>query len=167
MKEEFLNRKLQERSDAGALRVLRIAGDDSDYYSNDYLGIAKNGLIEAALSDSHWAHGSTGSRLLAGNYPLIEETEKEIASFHEAEAALIFNSGYDANFGLLACIAGKGDLILYDKLSHASLRDGIRQSFADSYSFHHNDTGELEKKLKNILKYQNFRARAEPQDIKI
>ena len=78
------------------------------------------------------AHGSTGSRLLAGNYPLIEETEKEIASFHEAETALIFNSGYDANFGLLACVAGKGDLILYDKLSHASLRDGIRQSFADS-----------------------------------
>ena len=48
---------------------------------------------------------------------------------------LIFNSGYDANFGLLSCIAQKGDLILYDKLSHASIRDGIRQSFADSYSF--------------------------------
>ena len=54
-------------------------------------------------------------------------------------AALIFNSGYDANFGLLSCIAQKGDLILYDKLSHASIRDGIRQSFADSFSFVHND----------------------------
>jgi 8-amino-7-oxononanoate synthase len=149
MKEEFLDRKLQERSDAGALRVLRIAGKQADYYSNDYLGIAKNGLIEASLSDAHWAHGSTGSRLLAGNYPLIEETEKEIATFHEAAAALIFNSGYDANVGLMACIAGKGDLILYDKLSHASIRDGIRQSFADSYSFAHNDLAELEKKLRN------------------
>jgi 8-amino-7-oxononanoate synthase len=149
MKEEFLDRKLQERSAAGALRTLRIAGDQSDYYSNDYLGISKNGLIEASLTDSHLAHGSTGSRLLAGNYPLIEETEKEIALFHDASAALIFNSGYDANFGLLSCIAGKGDLILYDKLSHASLRDGIRQSFADSFSFAHNDLGELEKKLKN------------------
>ena len=125
MKEEFLDRKLQERSAAGALRVLRFADGKSDYYSNDYLGISKNGLIENILSDTHLAHGSTGSRLLAGNYPLIEETEKEMAAFHEAEAALIFNSGYDANFGLLACIAGKGDLILYDKLSHASLRDGI------------------------------------------
>jgi 8-amino-7-oxononanoate synthase len=149
MKEEFLERKLQERSTSGALRSLRITGGQADYFSNDYLGIAKNGLIENVLSDTHWAHGSTGSRLLAGNYSLIEETEKEIASFHEAEAALIFNSGYDANFGLLACIAGKGDLILYDKLSHASIRDGIRQSFADSFSFAHNDPADLEKKLKN------------------
>jgi 8-amino-7-oxononanoate synthase len=148
MKEEFLDRKLQERSAAGALRVLRVAGGQADYYSNDYLGIAKNGLIEGSLPRVALAHGSTGSRLLAGNYPLIEETEKEIASFHKAETALIFNSGYDANFGLLACVAGKGDLILYDKLSHASLRDGIRQSFANSYSFAHNDPGDLEKKLK-------------------
>ena len=149
MKEEFLDRKLQERSAAGALRMLRVAGGQADFYSNDYLGIAKNGLIEGSLPKGPLAHGSTGSRLLAGNYPLIEETEKEIASFHKAETALIFNSGYDANFGLLACVAGKGDLILYDKLSHASLRDGIRQSFADSYSFAHNDPGDLEKKLKN------------------
>jgi 8-amino-7-oxononanoate synthase len=149
MKEEFLDRKLRERSDAGALRVLKVAGGQADFYSNDYLGISKNGLIEQSLSHAHPAHGSTGSRLLSGNYPLIEETEKEIAAFHEAETALIFNSGYDANFGLLASVAGKGDLILYDKLSHASLRDGIRQSFADSYSFAHNDPGDLEKKLKN------------------
>ena len=148
MKEEFLDRKLQERSAAGAQRVLRVAEGQADYYSNDYLGISKNGLIEASLRHTSLAHGSTGSRLLAGNYPLIEGTEKEIAAFHEAEAALIFNSGYDANFGLLACVAVKGDLILYDKLSHASIRDGIRQSFADSYSFSHNDPGDLEKKLK-------------------
>jgi 8-amino-7-oxononanoate synthase len=149
MKEEFLDRKLRERLSAGALRGLRIAGNQEDYYSNDYLGIAKNGLIETVLEDKSLAHGSTGSRLLAGNYPLIEETENEIAGFHDAAAALIFNSGYDANFGLLACIAGKGDLILYDKLSHASLRDGVRQSFADSYSFAHNDPADLAKKLKN------------------
>jgi len=148
MKEEFLDRKLQERSAAGALRVLRIADGRADYFSNDYLGIVKNRLIES-YPHMEWPHGSTGSRLLAGNYPLIEKTEEEIAVFHKAEAALIFNSGYDANFGLLACIAGKGDLILYDKLSHASLRDGIRQSFADSYSFAHNDTADLEKKLKS------------------
>jgi len=149
MKEEFLDRKLQERSAADALRVLRVADGRADFYSNDYLGISKNGLIEAFLPHTPLAHGSTGSRLLAGNYPLIEETEKDIASFHDAEAALIFNSGYDANFGLLACVAGKGDLILYDKLSHASLRDGVRQSFADSYSFAHNDPGDLEKKLRS------------------
>jgi 8-amino-7-oxononanoate synthase len=149
MNENFLNRKLQERSDSFALRALRLAGNQADFYSNDYLGIARHGLIEAYLGDRPFAHGSTGSRLLAGNYALIEEAEKEIAEFHDAAAALIFNSGYDANFGLLACIGQRGDLIVYDKLSHASIRDGIRQSFADSFSFAHNDLGDLEKRLRN------------------
>jgi 8-amino-7-oxononanoate synthase len=149
MNENFLNRKLQERSAVNALRTLRLGGNQADFYSNDYLGLTRMGLIESALTGKQYAHGSTGSRLLAGNYTLVEETEKEIAAFHEATAALIFNSGYDANFGLLACIAQKGDLILYDKLSHASIRDGIRQSFADSFSFAHNDPDDLEKKLKN------------------
>jgi 8-amino-7-oxononanoate synthase len=149
MLEDFLTHRLQERSATGALRVLRLDAGKADYYSNDYLGIAKNRLIEKQLGGKEYVHGSTGSRLLAGNYPLIEDAEIELSLFHEAPAALIFNSGYDANFGLLACIARRGDLILYDKLSHASIRDGIRQSFADSSSFPHNDQGELEKKLKN------------------
>jgi 8-amino-7-oxononanoate synthase len=149
MNENFLIKKLQERSLAGAFRSLRLPGNQADYFSNDYLGISKNKLIEAKLRGSEYPPGSTGSRLLAGNYALIEETENRIARFHEAPAALIFNSGYDANFGLLACIAQKGDLILYDKLSHASIRDGVRQSFANSFSFAHNDPGDLERKLKS------------------
>jgi 8-amino-7-oxononanoate synthase len=149
MNENFLSRKLQERATAGALRSLRLDNGYSDFFSNDYLGIAKNGLIGNLLDGSHFSHGSTGSRLLSGNYPLIEQTEKEIAFFHDSPAALIFNSGYDANFGLMACLAGKGDLILYDKLSHASIRDGIRQSFAEAFSFKHNDTDDLEKKIRN------------------
>ncbi|MBO9573185.1 MAG: 8-amino-7-oxononanoate synthase, partial [Chitinophagaceae bacterium] len=91
--------------------------------------------------------GSTGSRLISGNYPLIEKVEKDIAEFHDAEAALIFNSGYDANTGILSCVPQKGDTILYDALSHASIRDGIRLSFARSFSFAHNDVDDLEKKL--------------------
>src|SRR5450432_2896906 len=148
MGEDFLNQILEERSAANAFRTLRLSGTEADYVSNDYLGIVKNGLIEALLRDGHFNHGSTGSRLLAGNYPLIEEAEKEIARFHDSPAALIFNSGYDANFGLLACVARKGDLIIYDKLSHASIRDGIRQSFAESLSFAHNDLVTLEEKLR-------------------
>ncbi len=149
MNDHFLNKKLEERSASGSLRSLRLNGKQTDFYSNDYLGIAKQGLIEGALKGKSYSHGSTGSRLLAGNNSLTEETEKKIALFHESPAALIFNSGYDANFGLLSCIAKKDDLILYDKLSHASIRDGIRQSFAHSSSFAHNDTDDLEKKLKN------------------
>jgi len=80
---------------------------------------------------------------------MAEETEREIAAFHEAEASLIFNSGYDANCGLMACIAGRGDTIFYDKLCHASLRDGIRLSFANACSFDHNDMEDLKKKWQN------------------
>ena len=80
----------------------------------------------------------------------MEETETQIANFHKAEAALIFNSGYDANVGVLSCVPQKGDIILYDQLCHASIRDGIRLSFARSFSFAHNDANELEKKLTAI-----------------
>jgi 8-amino-7-oxononanoate synthase len=147
MKEQFLINKLQERKNASAFRSLVIQGVQADYNSNDYLGIVKKRLIEKKLHGMEFSHGSTGSRLRAGNYRLVEEVEKEIATFHGAAAGLIFNSGYDANFGLMACIAQRGDQILYDKLIHASLRDGIRQSFATSSSFAHNNLKELEKKL--------------------
>jgi 8-amino-7-oxononanoate synthase len=150
--DNFLLRKLDERSAQKALRQLRMPAGKTDFCSNDYLGIAKNNMVASSfLKGSEEAvlnHGSTGSRLLSGNYKLIEETEQQIAAFHEAEAGLIFNSGYDANLGLLSCIAGREDTILYDYLSHASIRDGIRLSFARSFSFAHNDVEDLTKKLK-------------------
>jgi 8-amino-7-oxononanoate synthase len=144
--DDFLRRKLDERVAKQSLRQLQHNTGTIDFCSNDYLGIATNGL----LNNHHekWSAGSTGSRLLAGNYPLINETENKIASFHASEAALIFNSGYDANVGLLSCVPQKGDTILYDYLSHASIRDGIRLSFARSFSFAHNDLDDLESKLK-------------------
>jgi 8-amino-7-oxononanoate synthase len=148
MPEDFLHKKLDERKDQHAFRQLRLPGNKIDFCSNDYLGIVYNGLIEKNLPSAHYKHGSTGSRLLAGNYTLVEETEKEIAAFHEAEAGLIYNSGYDANVGLLSCVPQKGDTIIYDYLIHASLRDGARLSFAQSFSFAHNDLADLEKKLK-------------------
>lgn len=149
MNESFLDKKLLERTDANALRSLITATNKIDFCSNDYLGIVKNKLIEKTISPG-LSHGSTGSRLLSGNYPLIEETEKLISDFHDAEAGLIFNSGYDANAGLLSLVAQKNDIIIYDKLSHASLRDGVRLSFATSYSFLHNDLDDLEKKLSSV-----------------
>ena len=158
-KDHFLKPKLEERKAANAFRQLRFAQGITDFCSNDYLGIVRNNLLDAGkTSRIHQRapnHGSTGSRLLSGNYPLLEETEQQIASFHQAEAALIFNSGYDANLGLLSCIAKRGDTILYDFLSHASIRDGIRLSFAANFSFLHNDLNDLEKKLKNA-KGQTF-----------
>lgn len=150
MNEDWLDKKLQERKEQHAFRRLRLPDGKIDLCSNDYLGIATNQLIEKALTGPGAGvarHGSGGSRLLAGNYPLIEETEEELALFHATEAGLLFNSGYDANIGLLSCIAQRGDTILYDQLSHASIRDGIRLSFAKAFSFAHNDLQELEKRL--------------------
>lgn len=150
MYDQFLDKKILEREQNHSLRSLSIRGDEMiDFCSNDYLGIVKNKLIEKSMPTG-LSHGSTGSRLLSGNYKQIEETENLIAGFHKAEAGLIYNSGYDANTGLLSCVSQKEDIIIYDKLSHASLRDGIRLSFASSFSFLHNDLNDLEKKLKTV-----------------
>lgn len=150
MNDEFLLKKLNERQQQNAFRRLILPNGKIDFCSNDYLGIVRNRLIEEKLGEQAYTayrHGSTGSRLLAGNYALVEETEKMLAAFHEAEAGLIFNSGYDANLGLLSSVPQRGDTIIYDYLSHASLRDGIRLSFARSFSFRHNDLSDLEKRL--------------------
>lgn len=148
MNDDFLLKKLNERKQQNAFRQLTLSGKPTDFCSNDYLGIVHNRLIEKQLSGRSFRHGATGSRLLSGNYPLIEDTEKQIAAFHQAPAALMYNSGYDANLGLLSSVPQRGDTIIYDYLSHASLRDGIRLSFAQSFSFRHNDLEDLEKKLR-------------------
>jgi 8-amino-7-oxononanoate synthase len=149
--DDFLQPKLQERTRQHAFRQLQLPQAAIDFCSNDYLGIVHHNLLQAPLSSviSHLSSktGSTGSRLLAGNYPLVEQTEELLAGFHETAAAVIFNSGYDANLGVLACIPQRGDTILYDQLSHASIRDGIRLSFAQSYSFAHNNMNHLEQRL--------------------
>ena len=149
MNEDFLSKKLHERKAQHALRSLKLPANGMiDFCSNDYLGIVRNDLLKRSLRLEVAARaGSTGSRLLSGNYELIEEAERFIAGFHQAEAALIFNSGYDANLGFLSSVPQRGDLILYDNLSHASIRDGIRLSFATSFSLQHNDLEDLDKKL--------------------
>jgi len=148
MNEDFLNRKLQQRKESAAFRELRLKQGTIDFCSNDYLGIVTGNMLNVVHANSEEKlHGSTGSRLISGNYPLIEEAEKMLADFHNAPAALIFNSGYDANIGLLGCIPQRNDTVLYDQLSHASIRDGVRLSHAFAFSFEHNDTDDLERLL--------------------
>ena len=148
MTDDFLDHKLSKREQNNSLRSLHIKKEDLvDFCSNDYLGVVRSRLIEKSATPN-LPHGSTGSRLLSGNYPLIEATEKLIAGFHQAASGLIYNSGYDANTGLISSVPQKDDLILYDQLSHASIRDGIRLSFASAHSFLHNDPEDLESRLK-------------------
>jgi 8-amino-7-oxononanoate synthase len=141
----FLKSKLEERKGKNAFRSLRKNIEGADFSSNDYLGVVTNNLLVVKRPSER--HGSTGSRLLTGNAAFTEETESFIAGFHNAPSALIFNSGYDANIGLLSCIASKGDTILYDALSHASIRDGIRLGNATAHAFRHNDVSDLQQKL--------------------
>jgi 8-amino-7-oxononanoate synthase len=130
---------IEERKRKGLFRSLKYNYPKIDFSSNDYLGFSTEGLIEKKIKDvipiaiGITNSGSTGSRLISGNSKFTEELESSIAKFHSAEAALIFNSGYDANVGLLSCIAGKRDLILYDELIHASIHDGIRMGYAKYY----------------------------------
>ena len=151
VEENFLYGRLEERRNTDSLRELSFHENLVDFCSNDYLGIVRNGLLEngtgTQVGRSVLHHGSTGSRLLKGNYPLIEEAESRIASFHDSEAALIFNSGYDANIGLLSSVARRGDTIIYDQFAHASIRDGVRLGFAKGFAFAHNDCNDLEQKL--------------------
>ena len=147
MDEAFLTLKLQGRIDSESFRQLHLESGGIDFCSNDYLGIVKNGLLNISEQGQEKLHGSTGSRLISGNYALMEETEKAIARFHNAESGLIYNSGYDANIGLLSCVPQRGDTIIYDQLSHASIRDGVRLSLAKSFAFAHNDMNDLEKKM--------------------
>lgn len=148
-----LNQKLTQRSEEGALRSLKRHNPKLiDFSSNDYLGFSKNQFIsEFALVKidvySSQLHGATGSRLLTGNYDMIQDFEFYLKQYYNTEAATVFNSGYDANLGLLSAIAQRQDLILYDELSHASIRDGIALGKAKAYKFHHNDLIDLEQKL--------------------
>jgi len=150
----FLKSKINQRIQSNSLRTLKIASDLIDFSSNDYLGFAKSDdlkkLIESYLIQfPNYSMGATGSRLIAGNSLFVEELESEIAQIHQAESGLIFNSGYDANIGLLSAIAQRGDTIITDELIHASLIDGARLSNANKYIFKHNDLNSLEEKLKN------------------
>lgn len=117
--------------------------------SNDYLGLSHHpDVIKAATAAAQrYGIGGTSSRLLAGTTSLHEDLEKELASFLDKEAALVFSSGYHANTGVIPALAGPDDVIFFDRLCHASLVDGVRLSRARFFSFEHNDMDDLKKGL--------------------
>ena len=149
-----LTAKLETRKQNNALRKLAIPSDLIDFASNDYIGFSKNKAIfeethQYLIDNTITQNGATGSRLLSGNHKVYQDAENYIAQFHQTDSALIFNSGYDANVGFFSCVPQKGDLILYDELCHASIRDGILLSNAKAYKFQHNDFEDLERLIQH------------------
>ena len=145
-----LQKKIDDRKASNSFRELGKHNNLIDFSSNDYLGFSTSKEIYNAsnllLKDTNLEqNGATGSRLLTGNHPLYKRAEDFISTFHKAEATLIFNSGYDANIGFFSSVPQRGDLIFYDELSHASIRDGIQMSNAKTYKFKHNDIDDLKR----------------------
>ncbi len=144
---DYLAIKLNERTEKGAFRVLHNLEGKIDFCSNDYLGLSEFEIKTKSTSNS-----GTGSRLIAGSNHYTEDSEQELALFFNAAAALVFNSGYDANVGLFSSILTKECVVLYDEFIHASVRDGVRLGMAKSYHFKHNALDDLERLLKNVAK---------------
>ncbi len=147
-----LQSKIDQRKTENALRALPLKGELVDFSSNDYLGFARSEEIYTRASqimkEVSPTNGATGSRLLTGNHKLYGQLEDFLTRHHGSESALIFNSGYDANIGFFSSVPQRGDIVLYDELAHASIRDGIQMGHAKSYKFTHNDLQDLEQKIK-------------------
>ncbi|TSJ39270.1 8-amino-7-oxononanoate synthase [Mucilaginibacter corticis] len=151
--ENYIKNRLSDRQQSGSYRTLKPENKLADFCSNDYLGFARSPVLKSKIDEevSNYfnLNGSTGSRLISGNLAYTETLEKEIAALFKSEAALLFNSGYDANVGLLSSLPQRGDTIITDELIHASVIDGSRLSHANRYTFKHNDLAALEAKLQN------------------
>lgn len=116
--------------------------------SNDYLALAGDARVRERASRAvlEWGTGSGGSRLTTGSLVLHSELERRLAAFKQTERALLFNTGYMANVGVLTALCGRGDVIFSDELNHASIIDGCRQSRAEVIVYAHNDMADLARK---------------------
>jgi 8-amino-7-oxononanoate synthase len=158
---ERIETLISKRTKAGLLRTLHPIDARSegrllrsgkvllDFSSNDYLALSTHPTMKEAGQRAIEAlgTGATASRLLSGDLELHHELERRTAHFKGKPAALVLNSGYQANVGIISVLCQKGDLVLCDRLCHASILDGIRLSHAGFHRFIHNDMNHLERLL--------------------
>ena len=137
--------------DSAQTAVVTIEGKKQHLFSsNSYLDLSSEPRIKeyAGRILNEYGAGSGGSRLTTGTTRIHMELEQAIAAFKNREAALVFNTGYMANVGILSALTQKGDIIYSDQLNHASIIDGCRLSKADLVVYRHNDMDDLEEKIK-------------------
>ena len=118
--------------------------------SNNYLGLTNHPKVKEAALDAirKYGTGCAGSRFLNGTLDIHVELEEKLARFMRKEAALIFSTGFQVNLGVISALVGKDDLVLIDKMDHASIIDGCRLSFGEMRKYRHNDMAELERILR-------------------
>jgi glycine C-acetyltransferase/8-amino-7-oxononanoate synthase len=149
--------RLEELRDRGLYRRLRlVSGPQGPHVtldgrpvlllcSNDYLGLANHPKVRNAAADAatQWGAGTGASRLISGNMQPHGRLEKRLAEFKGYQSALLFGSGYLANTGAIAALAGRGEIVFSDELNHASIIDGCRLSRAETFVYRHGDLEHL------------------------
>jgi glycine C-acetyltransferase/8-amino-7-oxononanoate synthase len=149
--------RLDELRDRGLHRRLRLIGGPQGprvtldgkqvllLCSNDYLGLANHPKVRGAAAEAvmRWGAGAGASRLISGNMQPHSRLEKRLAAFKGYESALLFGSGYLANTGTIAALAGEGEVVFSDELNHASIIDGCRLSRAETFVYRHGDVEHL------------------------
>jgi 8-amino-7-oxononanoate synthase len=164
--DQFARGKLKERdalklrraiveTDAGdGVRVIRDGRTLISFCSNDYLNLSQHPAVKTAAAQAaeQYGAGAGASRLVTGSHPLYRTLEEKLARLKGSEAACVFGSGYLANTGIIPALAGQGDLILLDELSHACIHTGAQLSESDVRLFRHNDTDHLQSLLERERK---------------
>jgi glycine C-acetyltransferase/8-amino-7-oxononanoate synthase len=152
-----IEERLEELRGSGLHRRLRLVGGPQGprvlldgrevllLCSNDYLGLANHPRVRAAAADAamEWGVGAGASRLISGNMQPHRALEQRLAAFEGYESALLFGSGYLANTGTIAALAGRGEVVFSDELNHASIIDGCRLSRAETFVYRHTDLEHL------------------------
>jgi len=156
---------IRERGTYRRMRVLdgmqasrmRVDGREVLLFAgSNYLDLAQHPEVTAAAARAARELGCAagGSRLISGNHAVHEALEQQLAKFLGTEAALVFNTGYMANLGVIPALVGPGDVVVSDELSHASIIDGCRLSKAELRIFPHNDLDALEATLREVASPQ-------------
>lgn len=163
MSVDFIQNELEALKRQGLYRKLRrVEGEQGptlmldgrevlNFSSNNYLGLASHPALKKAAKEAidRYGCGAVASRLISGNMTLHEELEEKLAKLKGTEAALVFNSGFQANVGIIPALVGEGDVIFSDELNHASIIDGCRLARAKTVVYPHCDPTGLEDALKN------------------
>ena len=146
LREQGLSRELRRVSSAQSPRIEIGGRAFLNFSSNDYLGFANEPAVKAAAIEAvgQYGAGSGASRLICGSLQPHHELEEALAEFKGTEAALAFSSGFAAALGAICALMGQGDIIIIDKLVHASIVDAARLSGATLRVFAHNDLNDFE-----------------------